>query len=896
MNNSHKNHLFFNKKGNPLNFKYDEENDRWTGVVHFDEISIGLFESDTIYVLEKLKDRSTGNIVYGHPRIDPRLNISEQVIASLTNENDEAFKLFTVENPYLENPIITVNKDPLSLNFIKDNTDTYDSVGDIIVTENNESLAMRIDVAINNMDYGSFTNELVLSDENGEIFTIELYGEVVGEDERLPVLLSNMGESLTHAEEFIFRSSDINEDSPDYKLLNQKRKELLIELHNIKPYLSAYKGIVNMIKFFGYFDLVLKEYWYDPHTERYNFEDVKLYENEKLSDPNNNLHKFEKTSLFGLFYEINSVVEGEYDDLGLPVVKDNFLFSNEEVLIKLFGLKNYLKYNDIGGTAEIIDIVGEITYFNKYSFNFWIDESTEFIIDQHIQPMFDADVTDSYIRDVRDITKDFTSCPLDRNMDKTDRFYHPCFVGYFAPFYMDTPEFLDEPNIDIGMPVRLTNKTFDLVWTDFGMTWNNTIKSEVLPTWKTVSFMNHYEVEWIVEKVITEDDRRTWKWSHRGKILETREVDLILPHDGEYSVTLILHGYNNINSKFTKKSYLKASLKNADLSVFFKYIDKDLQRWKDHPLKWSDVNSEWVNPIYDNNEFIMAEEDTQIRTYHVANYEFVDDLGIQDATIESPTWNELYNVKWKDYAYVTWGNLVPDREKLAQFIINKIQKNGKLQVGQDEYILPEDININEFEKLATLLEEQVGKDISSFQYTPRIRNNKKYIDAVSKDDGVTGDRFIGATDGVNIISELSFSTWKEANKTKWKEIPTMWNNADKIVKAESEQNPFSWDNTKSYKTRFDVPTMIPIYMSVDNSKMAGKTVIKWTITDNTRDYTILESIESPYFVYTFRQEGIYTLKATIEDTNGNVNDVIKEKMVRVYKTDRYRLLRKINKE
>lgn len=896
MNPNRKNYLFFNKRGNPLNFKYDEDNNKWTGILHFEEVSIGLFESDTIYLLEKLKDDGTGDIIYGHPRVDPRLSISDEITASLTAEKDKAFKLFTVENPYLENPIIKITQDPLALNFIKDGTDVYDAIDDIIVTSNNVSEAMRIDVAINDMNDGEFIDNLILTDENGEIFNIELYGEIIGEDERFPILLSNMGEILNHDEEFIFRSSDINEDSPDYKLLNQKRKELLTELHNIKPYLSSYRGIINVIRFFGYFDLTLKEYWLDPHTEQYNFEDVKLYENEKLSDPNNNMHKFKKTSLFGLFYEINSVVEGEYDDMGLPVTKDNFMFSNEEVLIKLFGLKNYLKYNNIGGAAEIIDIIGEVTYFNKYSFNFWIDESTEFVIDQHIQPIFEADVTDGHIRDVRDITEDFSNCPLDRNMDKTDKFYHPCFVGYFKPFYMDSPEYLDQPNIDIGMPVKLTNKTFDLTWSEFGMSWNDTLRSEVLPTWKTVSFMNHYEIEWIIEKVVTEDNKRPWIWSKRGTILDTKEVDIILPYDGEYNVTIIIHGYNNINSKYTKKSYLKADLKNADLSIFFKYIDKDLQGWKNNYLKWGDVNSEWNNPIYDNDEFKMSEEDTQIRTFHVANYEFIDDLGIQDATIESPTWSELFNVTWKDYAYVTWGNLIPDKERLAQFIINKIQKNGKLQVGKDEYIFPDDLNVYEYERLAQLLEEQIGEDISSFQYIPRIRNNKKYIDAVSKDHGVTGDKFVGANGGVNLVSELTFSTWAEAKKTTWGEVPTIWDNSTKIAKAISHQNPFTWDNTKSYKTRFDVPTMIPIYMNINNSKMAGKTIVKWTIIDNSRGYIIIDSIESLYFVYTFRQEGIYTLKVEIIDTNGNINSVTKEKMVRVYKTDRYRLIREINKE
>jgi len=890
-----KNLVFFNKKGNPLNFNYDEENDKWTGNLHFDEVSIGLFESDTIYLLEKLKEDGTGDIIYGHPRISPLTDIDPKVTAKLTTEEHDSFKLFTVDNPYLQNPIIKISKDPIKLQFIKDPTDTYDAGDDITVTSANVPAALRIDVAINSMTSGAFIDVITLTDELGTIIEIELYGEIVGEDERLPILLSNMGEAIRAADEFIFRSSDINEDSPNYKLLNEKRKEFLIELHNIKPYLSAYRGIVNIIKFFGYFDLTLKEYWYDPHTKDYNFEDVRLYETEKMDDPNNNMHKYQKTSLFGLFYDINSVVPGEFDDLGLPVVADNFAYSNEEVLIKLFGLRNYMKRNDIGGVAEIIDIVGEITFFNKFSFNFWIDESQEIVVDQHIQPIFDADVTDSYIRDVRDITMDFSHCPLDRHMDKTDRMYHPCFVGYFAPYFMDDPEYLDQPGIDVGMPVQLTNRTFDLTWSDFGLTWNDTLQSEMLPTWKTVSHMNHYEVEWIVEKVKTSTDKRIWKWSERGTVPDMRVIDLILPYNGIYTVTIIIYGWGNINSKYTKKEYLTAELKNPDLSVFFRYIDTDLQRWKDNPLTWSAINSEWINPIYDNNEFLMSEGEIDIRTFHVANYEFVDALGIPDATIESPTWNELANVKWKDYAYVRWNDLVPDRERLAQFFINKILPGSQIQVGRDVYSIPLDMNIGEYERLALAMSSEIGEDISNFQYNPRIRKGRKYIDAVSLDDGDIGNRYIGACGGVGIQGENRFSTWTEAKTVKWGELPIYWRNADTIVYADAHQNPFTLDNTKSYRTRFDIPVMIPLYMNIDNSQMAGKSQVYWTIIDESRHYTILEDIESLYFVYTFRQEGIYSLKAEIIDTNGNRDTIIKYGMVRVYKTDRFRLLRKLSR-
>ena len=59
----------------------------------------------------------------------------------------------------------------------------------------------------------------------------------------------------------IFKQSDIHECSPDFKLLNEKRKELMLEGHNIYPYIGSYKAILNAIKFFGYDNLNIVEYW-----------------------------------------------------------------------------------------------------------------------------------------------------------------------------------------------------------------------------------------------------------------------------------------------------------------------------------------------------------------------------------------------------------------------------------------------------------------------------------------------------------------------------------------------------------------------------------------------------------------------------------------------------------
>ena len=54
---------------------------------------------------------------------------------------------------------------------------------------------------------------------------------------------------------------DINEALPDWIKLNTKRKELLLEFSNIFPYTGAYKALINILKYFGYDQVTLKEYW-----------------------------------------------------------------------------------------------------------------------------------------------------------------------------------------------------------------------------------------------------------------------------------------------------------------------------------------------------------------------------------------------------------------------------------------------------------------------------------------------------------------------------------------------------------------------------------------------------------------------------------------------------------
>lgn len=259
---------------------------------------------------------------------------------------------------------------------------------------------------------GTFSNYRIRWENSYRLANISLYGETEEEDIRFKTILENFGKKLDFDKEFIFRDSDINEELPDYTLLNKKRKELLLEGDNIYPFIGSYKALINVINFFGYNDLTVKEYFLNVDSKSPNYGSY-LHVPITLPTPNseqsvpNALWKivpstiYKKTSLFGLFYNINRET-GDYDDDGIPVMENSFQFSPEEVLIKLFGLKELLKKHYLPANARIYDITGEGVYFELIRLTSWSDKLHHMVINLGSNPDFDITPKEqTYITDLR---------------------------------------------------------------------------------------------------------------------------------------------------------------------------------------------------------------------------------------------------------------------------------------------------------------------------------------------------------------------------------------------------------------------------------------------------------------------------------------------------------------
>jgi len=224
-------------------------------------------------------------------------------------------------------------------------------------------------------------------------------GETVAEDERLGLLLQNFGRDVDYEQELILRKSDINEDLTDNLLLNAKRKEMLLEGNNIWPYVGSYKGLVNILNWFGYYDIRVKEYFLNVNQDDEYFGKYRQVQIPFQLDTKGDTKKeislvpskhYKKTSRFGLFYDIIKD-KGVFDTFGVPLTQDAFDYTNEEVLVKLFALKRYLKEKFLPLNSKIVDITGEGVYYDRYSINSWNDPSNYFNVDLTRQIDFDAE-------------------------------------------------------------------------------------------------------------------------------------------------------------------------------------------------------------------------------------------------------------------------------------------------------------------------------------------------------------------------------------------------------------------------------------------------------------------------------------------------------------------------
>ena len=399
---------FYNKKGNNLNLFFDPVNNIYRGnftIGNNNSTSPGFIESEQIIITERVYIEDTGNIE--HIKL-----LNSTINATFTN--DDGFFFYDI---YRENSDFFINKFEETQIDTDTLTTTIENVNGTDFTQipsGNDIRELKKNFPVLNIGFSSdipnsYIGTLNLYLDNELIANIFFYVDVVREDPKLPIILNNLGQTINNKDYLIFDTTDIKESEIDVNIINKKRKELLLEFHNIFPFLGSYKALINIIKFFGYESLTVKEYWKNVDLNSEKFGKTRGFDIEEIFDTGNtNVDElndlipskiFRKTNTFGLCYQINRE-SGQFDEDGCPIVEDVFQFTIEEILIKLFALKEKLKQYFLPFNSRIIDIVGEALYYNKIDLNYWRDLTRIDSVDINIEVTFEGD-NYGFIQDLR---------------------------------------------------------------------------------------------------------------------------------------------------------------------------------------------------------------------------------------------------------------------------------------------------------------------------------------------------------------------------------------------------------------------------------------------------------------------------------------------------------------
>lgn len=419
-----------------------------TSSIYFPKTSVGLYETKSIVPLENLIINSqnftdendlrklTPTLEYPTHNLKFKIlqegNSNHFFIAYITQDEsgdpvvnflDEIYLNGTITKDIIEVDVnkefssnININKTIDKNGYIAKEYETkeYSLISGNLIETNSILKGQSIIIGCYSKEEKSAAGSLIISDvdESGEeniIAFINLYAEFEGEDERLKVLLNNLGYTLPEEDNFIFNETDINEELTNWILLNEKRKELLLEGHNIKPFIGTYKAVVNAIKFYGYDDLKLKEYWYDVNTNKLIADDVEYYGGtSKIKKPNKNL---KKTNMFSLNYRINNP-NGTFDVWDIPNVDETSNYTIDEVLVKLYGLKKRLEKTYLPANVKIIDITAEGDYFDQVNQNVWTNQHKILTVGAGKEASFNTFPKNEnrklFIEDLRHVSKRFS--------------------------------------------------------------------------------------------------------------------------------------------------------------------------------------------------------------------------------------------------------------------------------------------------------------------------------------------------------------------------------------------------------------------------------------------------------------------------------------------------------
>jgi len=886
---------FFNGTNYEVQLEYDSTSEVFEGYIHMDEVSTGLYESVSLFILEEAYN-SLGASVLVKP---VGSNIGSQFKLEWRDwyQSSKDINLVGVKlvdgDPYVET-LTSQILDPQPNSVAVSTSSGIHTLGTSYAKD-----ALQVNVALNSERDDSHRRDLYLIDtiDDHVVAIIHFYGETVGEDERLGVLLSNFGATLSTADQFLFKDHDINEVGTDWKLLNRKRKELLLELSNIKPFIGTYKALINAIKFFGYNNLTLKEYWLVVDDRSPMFGKLKAFEipsSSKGSYVSNKLKgiqlpssSYKKTSRFGLYYKLNTP-NGNFDQWDTPQVDEVFDFTADEVLIKLYGLKNKLQREYLPLNAKIIDIIGEADFFYSYNTNIWNNQNPIDTIVAGVDPKIEIHQTEPFIEDLRLVsglytgkTQDFSSLSevdMSTLYSDTEDFY----TNYYELNRSTFQESFED--IPVGAPVQLECKSFPDTWEDAEFTWIDADAVTYL-TWNNWWKRDVYETTWTIT------GPKGWSQVLTGETADMLKVAIALPYEGSYDVKIEHTNLFNHVSNETYPNSIHAKMKSLEIYGMYRWMDREYYDWQSSNFKWGVAGGSWGFP-QQNNDTVDQEIGTLYLTLDRANYVNDDSQGVNFSTVrryvdtssttgfgETPGpyfWRNLRKHEWNDGKHTWWDATRVGSDLTASFKIENADPGSSFtiehfnyQTYQYEYStyvftvdLTDPTDIPAWQSAANDLNASTDPILSKFTYNPVFKDVDgdgiisngidycKYILAVGKDYSNRYDfedvyEAVASVGSVTITGKVNYTPYN----------PTF--NDIQIAEAYAE-----------------IELLTHMTFSADKSMMPGKNKYRWTIRNNSTSMSDIY-YSNKWLTYLFEDKGDYTLELEVTDVNGNTNTLVK---------------------
>lgn len=597
--------VFFDKNGESYNFSQNE-NEVWEGSDYFLPISTALYDVSNLFILEKTQ---TG---YKFPVLAPgsRLRFKWK-----TAESADSFFLFTIEreDPNLsESNAFIARQTQLEVNY-------YD-IQPGGTSPLDLSYPLQINVGFSPIEEIKYDRTLDVYYEDGSTTTlvasIYFYGEGEDEDERFRIWLANFGIKFNREDALILKNYDLKESLPDWKQINQARKEILVNRDQIYPYVGTYKGLLNLINILGYRDVLrVKEYWrdVDPNSAYYNkFAMVDVtdlmtlgsIDQVNLVDLNGQIKKggkFKKTEFLALAYEF-SVASDNFDDDGVPEVEFTTEFEVDEIFYKLNRLATKLKNEILPVNVVIRDIIGEFIYFSKFNLRNWSDMTliNSLEINEDYQVIVNSPNPKAQLFLIRDIktlypkTQNSAFPEITFNTSTVDPYSNgqkypisslPALLTGIQDYYINLKryefQYHGEPNpmmsgddIDgkVGCPISLESYVPDFSLQELdGVKFQDFVGSQF--TIGNIRYRSGYEIEWN----ITGPQGYVFNW--RGTLSDLVKIPHVLPHTGNYTISSTVFDLLGGQSV----SYLNLTVLEEEpvMEVFTKLQDKNSYRFSD---------------------------------------------------------------------------------------------------------------------------------------------------------------------------------------------------------------------------------------------------------------------------------------------------------------------------